>query len=317
MKVCKRYVLGVCSIAIVPTLLTEASAVSLQLPATPGSWIRQDNPDQSSDGTFGRNGLFVGSVGGDNALRGITVYDLSSFTPGDVINSATASLFHRLPGTSNHKAGDATTTDVSIHLSAETPTSDATWNNFDGVNPWATAGGDFGSPLATTVADVENINANEEVAFSSASLTAAIQSAVTAGDDFISFIYTAPQLEATGVRDFFAFAGDEPDAGELSPILSLDFSPQFDIADVNRDGVVSAADFFQISDDLFKTDAELTGVNVNSDIDGSGLVDFADFRIWKDTPQGSAVALTIPEPTSLLMLGTAASVVVSLRARLR
>lgn len=274
----------------------EAFAVALALPVSVGDWIREDQPDVDS----ANFNVFVGSLDGGNALRGVLAVDLSSFTAGDVINSASLSVFHRDSETSNHKAGPATTTDVSLHVATQVPTNLATWNSFDGTNPWTNPGGDFGPAIVTTIADVENINTNEEVVFSNASLTAAIQAAVSAGDAAIGLVLTTPQLEADGVRDFFAFAGDAPLAGEIAPVLNLDFTPQFDIADVNRDGVVNAADFLQISDDLFKTDAELTGVNANSDIDGNGVVDFADFRIWKNTPQGAAVS--VPEPTALAMI---------------
>lgn len=280
-----------------------ACAAVTDISASIGDWIREDNPTANSS----NEDMFVGSLDGANALRGLLSFDLSTFLSGDIVNNATISVHHQEEGIANHKPGSATDTSVLIHLATQDFTNDSTWNTYDGTNSWSSAGGDFGAALATTSANVETIDLGEEVAFNSVSLTAAIQSAITNGDPEISFVLTAPDLEATGVRDFFAFSGDSaPGANEIRPNLNIDFSPQFDQADVNRDGTVDSLDFQQISNTLFEESSNLAGVLVNSDIDGSGLVDFADFRIWKETPLGAAfmATLSIPEPGTLTLLAT-------------
>ncbi len=104
---------------------------------------------------------------------------------------------------------------------------------------------------------------------------------------------------------------------DIGPNLFVDFTPLFDIADVNRDESVDSLDFYQISDDMFELTEDLTGVHIYSDIDASGLVDFADFRIWKETPQGAAAwaAMQVPEPSSLIVLGTSLLLIGSVRRR--
>ena len=73
---------------------------------------------------------------------------------------------------------------------------------------WNTPGGDFGESLATVSdLDLTTIDQNDEVAFNSAQLTAAVQAAVDAGDSQITLLLRSPDLEAGATRNFFAFRG--------------------------------------------------------------------------------------------------------------
>jgi hypothetical protein len=202
-------------LSVLASFAGAARATVVDITADVGDWMRQDNPTVNSNNLD----LFVGSVGSNNALRGVAVFDLTSFSTTDTINGATVSVFHNDRDASNHRAGDATDTDVSIHLAAQIPTNAVSWNTYDGSNAWTTAGGDFGAALATTSANVDTIDLGDEVAFNNANLTTAIQAAVSNGDASIGFVVIAPGLESTGLRDFFAFQGD----GRTPPNLNVIF----------------------------------------------------------------------------------------------
>ncbi|MCG8449608.1 MAG: PEP-CTERM sorting domain-containing protein [Pirellulales bacterium] len=78
--------------------------------------------------------------------------------------------------------------------------------------------------------------------------------------------------------------------------------------DANGDGLVNTADFIVISNNFFSTP---TVLGTNGDIDFSGFVDGADFRMWKDLPHDPDPPLAtnveaVPEPTALLLAGVGA-----------
>jgi hypothetical protein len=64
---------------------------------------------------------------------------------------------------------------------------------------------------------------------------------------------------------------------------------------VNGDNAVNDADFDIISMNLFTSQLPYS----NGDLDFSGFVDFADFRMWRTAIGGSVAAgETVPEPIS-------------------
>jgi hypothetical protein len=67
--------------------------------------------------------------------------------------------------------------------------------------------------------------------------------------------------------------------------------------DANGDGLVNAADFTIISNNLFTSQSS----GANGDLDLDGFVDFADFRIWKNAASGVPVTGAVPEPASLAL----------------
>jgi hypothetical protein len=72
--------------------------------------------------------------------------------------------------------------------------------------------------------------------------------------------------------------------------------------DANKDGVVNGLDFDLISLNLFTTQTPGGG----GDLDLNAIVDFADFRIWKNAaPAEIAAQYSIPEPTCIVMALTA------------
>jgi hypothetical protein len=68
--------------------------------------------------------------------------------------------------------------------------------------------------------------------------------------------------------------------------------------DANKDGLVNGLDFDLISLNLFTTQTPGGG----GDLDLNSLVDFADFRIWKNAaPPAIAAMYNIPEPTGAVL----------------
>jgi hypothetical protein len=79
--------------------------------------------------------------------------------------------------------------------------------------------------------------------------------------------------------------------------------------DVNGDGQVNLADFHVIRGNLFKTGQTRAQGDI---IGGTGLVDFADYREWKNhAPAGmaSAADIAVPEPGAVLLLAICGSIV--------
>ena len=273
-------------------------------------WIRSDDPARAAGGET----AFIGGTNGANDFRAYVAFDLSGFATADNVSSATISLFSE--GASTFNANGGITNDAnSIGLNVTAlPEITGYGDGFggtavldsDGTTPisWDNANGLYGAVLDTVTLDLDSLAVNEEVQLD---VSAEVAAAVSGGASKITFGFTSPDAIATAARNFFAFEGVDQGAGtggSIGPNLTVDFEPEFDIADVNQDGVVDTLDFQQISDDLFELTENLTGVNVNSDIDGSGLVDFTDFRIWKNTPQGAAVlaAMGVPEPATGALL---------------
>lgn len=87
-------------------------------------------------------------------------------------------------------------------------------------------------------------------------------------------------------------------------LAAMSINPFLTEGDANGDGLVNSDDFDVISEFLFTSQSP----GDNGDLDLSGLVDFKDFRIWKNAPKSGfgsgaeAFASSVPEPTSLLLV---------------
>jgi hypothetical protein len=80
--------------------------------------------------------------------------------------------------------------------------------------------------------------------------------------------------------------------------------------DANKDGVVNGLDFELISNNLFTAQSPGNG----GDLDLNAIVDFADFRLWKNiAPAEIAAQYSIPEPSSLALLALGAFALVRSR----
>lgn len=73
--------------------------------------------------------------------------------------------------------------------------------------------------------------------------------------------------------------------------------------DVNGNGACNSTDFATIRDNLFQA-----GVREDGDLNGDGMIDFADYRLFKDDPLrvtgfDPPAATAVPEPTSVALVG--------------
>jgi hypothetical protein len=114
-------------------------------------------------------------------------------------------------------------------------------------------------------------------------------------------------LKFTGLTTpSFSLVADESlttPAGFRAPINAVQIVSFVAPGDVNRDGQVNLTDFHIIRGNLFKTGQTRAQGDL---IGGDGIVDFADFREWKQhAPPGMAAGVSfadnIPEPTSSLL----------------
>jgi hypothetical protein len=83
--------------------------------------------------------------------------------------------------------------------------------------------------------------------------------------------------------------------------------------DVNGDQAINDLDFNIIRDHLFTSGSRSQG-----DLTNDGIVDFRDFRAWKTAHEGAgsgAVAGSVPEPTSAILLLFAAGGIFIFRRR--
>ncbi len=192
-------------------------------------WIRSD----SADSRVGGETAFIGTSGSTD-FRGYVAYDLSGFSVGDTINSATVSLWSE--GGNTFDANGPSTTDAnSIRLNLTSLNEITGYGGGFGNNANTDVGalaatftnisGLYGATISTATLDLDNMAVNQQVDWD---VTAAIQAAVTAGDSKLTFGLTSPDAIATGARNFFGFEGMDQGGGaggNIGPNLNVDFTP--------------------------------------------------------------------------------------------
>ena len=131
------------------------------------------------------------------------------------------------------------------------------------------------------------------------------------------FAGLAPGLVEDGDLDSLRF--DPVIAGaSTTATWQVDYIRLFvpDEGDANFDGFVDSLDFELISDNLFNTVA----VGTDGDITRDGVVNYADYRLWRDRIAALPLSVTgqeVPEPTSaaLLLLGVSSLLAMKRNAR--
>ncbi len=164
--------------------------------------------------------ILVGEVSTSDEMRGIFSFDLSSpLLVGATINSISLRLVgERLDGGSSGSMGNMT---VGLHEVSSTFTSSANWNfRIPPTSPWVTAGGDFGSVLATVTDNSATFTAGTVHTYSSAALTTA--GAANVGG---TFSLLARNQAVDNTRSIFFYTSNEDGTEADRPSLVIDFTP--------------------------------------------------------------------------------------------
>ncbi|MFT4550479.1 MAG: hypothetical protein ACI8XO_000390 [Verrucomicrobiales bacterium] len=190
-------------------------------------WIRDDNAGNRHGGET----AFIGTAGSQD-FRAYVAYDLSGFSVGDTINSATVSLWSE--GGNTFDANGPSTTDAnSIGLNLTSLDEITGYGGGFGNNANTDVGGLaatftnisglYGATISTVTLNLDTMAINQQVDWD---VTAAIQAAVTAGSSKLTFGVTSPDAIATGARNFFGFEGMDQGGpgGNIGPNLNVDFT---------------------------------------------------------------------------------------------
>lgn len=193
-------------------------------------WVRDDDPGRIAGGTTS----FMGTSNGSTKLRGFIGFDLSQFSPGDSIGSATMSLWSQGATVFNANGGVEDLGETILELRS-LPTIMGFGDEFgnDGITDdgfpanWDTLGDLFGTEaIAAATANIDTIAFGDEIQFD---VTAAIQSAISAGETQITFGIVAPGAESGGARNFFAMGGMANNGGsggsDIGPNLNIVTGP--------------------------------------------------------------------------------------------
>lgn len=233
----------------------------------------------------------------------------------DTVNLSLTVLDHATPSWSGASAADTLTYDFgTVTQGSAVPT--FSFNLFDfGTNPAYTANLDFDSVTPSGDSGV----LTTDLAASAGSLTIAggLSHAFTALLDTA----TAGMYSAT----YTLMLSDENIAGALSKSLTLTLTGSVMAAaglpgDYNGDGIVDAADYTVWRATFGQTVTAHSG----ADGDGDGMVDDGDYQVWSNnfgaTSPGSgagarAGSAAVPEPSALVLLSCGATVILATLSR--
>lgn len=123
----------------------------------------------------------------------------------------------------------------------------------------------------------------------------AVGNSVPGSPDFDHF---TGQIDELAVYDLTGLSVQDVNGKLLGLATHYSVSQPGVTGDANKDGLVNGLDFELISLNLFTTQTPGGG----GDLDLNALVDFADFRIWKNAaPAEIAAAYNIPEPAGAML----------------
>lgn len=141
------------------------------------------------------------------------------------------------------------------------------------------------------------------------------------GGNYVKMSATINSTESFFIFGDFDVAGQAASLNGLQ-IVQLTAGPP--ACDVNLNGVCNSTDFATIRDSLFQFDGDAT--RADGDLNGDGMVNFADYRTFKDfpgrvvgfdSPSGLASAAGVPEPGSLALLGICSVLLMNAGSRRR
>lgn len=191
-------------------------------------WIRSD----SAGTRHGGETAFIGTSGSTD-FRGYVAYDLSGFTVGDVVTTATVSLWSE--GADTFDANGPSTTDansIALNLTVLSEVTgygggfgnNATLDIGGGAATFTNLSGLYGATIDTVTLNLDTIAPDTQVDFD---VTSALQAAINAGSSKLTFGITSPEAIATGSRNFFGFEGVDQTpgtGGSIGPNLFVDYN---------------------------------------------------------------------------------------------
>lgn len=192
-----------------------ASADTLNLSADVDSTIREISTTTQS----GSQIVFAGDTGNPgDILRSALAFDLNqAVLAGATINSATLTMTVRGPDSGS----ESIDIDIDLHELSTTFDGSVTWFSRNGVDNWGTAGGDFGSVLATITGNPNTVSTGTEFDFASSSLT----NSVSAANGGSLYLLLKSANEDTAARNLFQFASNENTFSSPGPVLTIDYTP--------------------------------------------------------------------------------------------
>lgn len=188
------------------------------------SWFRSDSPDATQ--TLSQS--FIGGIADTQDFIGALSFDLSNLAGATDVSSVTI----RLPQEGeifDNRSGSLTTMTTSLTQLIVTPTSAATWNTYDGVNPWTTPGGiaDTTGPTFTSNSFDLDLLTEDDAASASIVIPTSpeLEALILANvGGQVNFLWRVPVAEggASDVgRNFVVF-----DSAGGTPTGAVDSSPQ-------------------------------------------------------------------------------------------
>ena len=278
---------------------TKLSLMKADIPAC--GWIRSDEPDNRKGGET----MFIGTTGiGSSDLRAYLAFDLSSFSTNDTVSSAIISLYSE--GADSLDANGPSTTDansIALNVTALAEVTGYGPGNSVGVGPPAATidvggaaatftnlNGLYGSVISTVTLNLDTIAVNAKVDFD---VTAAVQTAVSAGATKITFGFTSADAIATGARNFFAFEGIDQTtggggAGTIGPNLRVETANAPSALKITSAAFNGSGDFV-----IDFTGPANTTVQVQKSLDLSGFPTVITAQNAPVTTDGSGVGQAI------------------------
>ncbi len=180
-----------------------------------GATIRSALPDSN----FGANHqVIVGLVNGNDRMRGVLSFPLTGIPADSVVKDVSLIL------TTAEQGGLNTLGTVELRSLSATPVeSEVTWNHREASQPWSTPGGDYLSPLLSSLVPFDATETLTPRTFTSTpAFIDAVQDALD-NDAPLNLLVLSPDSEAQTDNQFARFASDDETSVELRPQLRVTY----------------------------------------------------------------------------------------------
>ena len=316
------------SIVVIAALLPPAAlGATAIIGATKDNSIFQNNPTHTQGGGAG---IFAGTNGMNSPRRALVAFDIAGNVPagatitaveltlylGNAPNSDPQSIeLHRL--TKEWGEGDAGIANPSISMSGQgSPANDgdATWNDArSNIDPWTTAGA-LGDVVSTASASTI-VGGPVDTPFvwnSTAALVSDVQSWLNSpATNYGWMLFNTNEATVRSLKAFYSKEATQ-DSTNLPNSLDPAWRPRLAVAytaaaspsgDYNHNGVIDAADYV-----IWRKTLNSSASPAGSGADGNanGVIDNGDYTYWRErfgtSTAGFATAASVPEPGAAILL---------------